>query len=343
MNQNDKKTRIHIKNNRWKQGSFPNTLQGEEIFTITKEHFDKALKIFPNLKDKIEIFIDWDEDNFSTSMLSTEILLTWNLPTLNIKKIAPKLQWIHCIGAGVEHLLPLDWLSNEIVLTNNKGVHAKKAGEYGLMAVLMLRNHLPKIITNQHFKSYKQHYGTPISGSTIVIIGTGSLGGATARQLEPFGVKTIGVNRQGKFVKGFTEVVGNDKLDNVLPNADILYLALPETPETIGLIDRRRLNLLKPTCGIVNIGRQSAIDYQALCEMLKNGNIAGAILDVFNPEPIASQSYLWDVPNLVITPHISADDGKNYINLTLELFFRNLERYLSGQSLINEVNKELGY
>ena len=148
------------------------------------------------------------------------------------------------------------------------------------------------------------------------------LGGATARQLEPFGVKIIGVNRQGKFVKGFTEVVGNDNgLDNVLPNADILYLALPETPETIGLIDRRRLNLLKPTCGIVNIGRQSAIDYQALCEMLKNGNIAGAILDVFNPEPIASQSYLWDVPNLVITPHISADDGKNYINLTLRVVF----------------------
>ena len=343
MNQNDKKTRIHIKNNRWKQGSFPNTPHGEEIFTITKERFDKALKAFPDLKDKIEFFIDWDEDNFSTSMLSTEILLAWNLPTLNIKKIAPKLQWIHCIGAGVEHLLPLEWLTNEIILTNNKGVHAKKAGEYGLMAVFMLHNHLPKIITNQHLKSYEQYYGTPISGCTIVIVGTGSLGGATARQLEPFGVKTIGVNRQGKFVKGFTEVVGNNKLDYVLPSADILYLALPETPETMGLIDRRRLNLLKPTCGIVNIGRQSAIDYQALCEMLKNGNIAGAILDVFNPEPIASQSYLWNVPNLVITPHISADDGKNYTNLTLELFFRNLGRYLSGKSLINEVNKELGY
>ena len=340
---NKEKTKIHIKNNRWKKGSFPNTPQGEEIFTITKEHFDKALKNFPDLEDKIEIFIDWDEDNFSTSMLSSEILLTWNLPTLNLKKIAPKLQWIHCIGAGVEHLLPLDWLSNEVVLTNNKGVHAKKAGEYGLMAVLMLHNHLPKIITNQHIKSYEQIYGTPISGITVIILGTGSLGGATARMLEPFGVKTIGVNRQGKFVKGFTEVVSHSNLDNVLPDADILFVALPETPETIGLIDRRRLNLLKSTCGIVNIGRQSAIDYQALCEMLKSGNIAGAILDVFNPEPIVSESDLWDVPNLVITPHISADDGKNYINLTLELFFHNLERYLSGQSLTNKVDKVLGY
>ncbi len=340
---NEEKTKIHIKNNRWKKGSFPNTPQGEEIFTITRERFNRALKNFPDLEDKIEIFIDWDEDNFSTSMISSKILLTWNLPTLNLKKIAPKLQWIHCIGAGVEHLLPLDWLSNEVVLTNNKGVHTKKAGEYGLMAVLMLHNHLPKIITNQHIKSYEQIYGTPISGITVIILGTGSLGGATARMLEPFGLKIIGVNRQGKFVKGFTEVVSHSNLDNVLPDADILFVALPETPETIELIDRRRLNLLKSTCGIVNIGRQSAIDYQALCEMLKSGNIAGAILDVFNPEPIVSGSDLWDVPNLVITPHISADDGKNYINLTLELFFHNLERYFSEQPLINQVNKALGY
>ena len=85
---NKEKTKIHIKNNRWKKGSFPNTPQGEEIFTITRERFNRALKNFQDLEDKIEIFIDWDEDNFSTSMLSSEILLTWNLPTLNLKKIA---------------------------------------------------------------------------------------------------------------------------------------------------------------------------------------------------------------------------------------------------------------
>ena len=235
------KKKIHIKNNRWAKGSFPNTPEGEKNFTITKKRFEKTLADFPELKDRIEICIDWDEDNFLTSMSSAEILLTWNFPTLNLNNIAPKLRWIHCIGAGIEHLLPLNWLSNKIILTNSKGVHAKKAGEYGLMTALMLLNHFPKILTNQKSKSFNQIYGTPISNSTIVIVGTGSLGGSIARSLEPLGSRIIGVNRQGKLVQGFSEIVKINKLDSVLKKADILYLALPETPETIGLIDYRRL------------------------------------------------------------------------------------------------------
>ena len=132
-------------------------------------------------------------------------------------------------------------------------------------------------------------------------------------------------------------------MDSVLPQADILYLALPATPETHGLIDRRRLNLLKHSCGIVNVGRQSALDYHALSEMLKSGRIAGAILDVFTPEPIVSSSPLWEVPNLIITPHVSSDDPESYIPLTLKLFLSNLERFLSGEPLLNLVNKDLGY
>ena len=339
----EKKIRIHIKNNRWREGSFPNTPEGEKVFTITEERVKTALTNFPHLEGRFETCIDWDENNFKTSMATTDILLTWNLPTANLVKIAPKLKWIHCIGAGVEHLLPIDWLPNDVILTNNKGVHANKSGEYGLMSVLMLHNHLPTIVNNQQIKKYEQLYGTPISGSTIVIVGTGSLGGAAARLLESLGPKIIGVNRRGSFVKGFSEIVTVDKLDSVLPQADILYLALPATPETHGLIDRRRLNLLKHSCGIVNVGRQSALDYHALSEMLKAGKLAGAILDVFTPEPIASSSPLWSVPNLIITPHVSSDDPESYIPLTLKLFLSNLERFLSGKPLLNLVNKDLGY
>ena len=149
----EKKIRIHIKNNRWREGSFPNTPEGEKVFAITKERFHEALVKFPNLKDRIESFIDWDENNFKTSMATSDILLTWNLPTANLVKIAPKLKWIHCISAGVEHLLPIDWLPNDVILTNNKGVHANKSGEYGLMSVLMLHNHLPTIVNNQQKKN----------------------------------------------------------------------------------------------------------------------------------------------------------------------------------------------
>ena len=343
MINNNQKFKIHIKNNKWAKGSFPNTPEGEKVYTITQERFQEALISFSDLKDRIENFIDWDEDNFESSMATTDILLTWNLPTANLDKVAPKLKWIHCIGAGVEHLIPIDWLPNEVVLTNNKGVHANKSGEYGLMSVLMLNNHLPAIISNQRIKNYEQLYGTSISDSTIVIVGIGTLGGAVARLLEPLGPKIIGVNRRGGLVKGCSEIVAVEKLDGVLPYADILYLALPATPETHELIDRRRLNLLKHSCGIVNVGRQSAIDYQALSEMLKAGRLAGAILDVFNPEPIVSSSSLWTVPNLIITPHVSSDDPESYIPLTLNLFLSNLERFLSNKLLINQVDKELGY
>lgn len=337
------KLRIHVKNNRWAPGSFPNTPEGEDVFTITEERFNTELSRFPSLANRAESFIDWDTDNWKTSIAESDILLTWNFPTEDILTAAPNLKWIHCIGAGVEHLLPLDWLPDTIVLTNNKGVHADKAGEFGLMAALMLHNHMPAILTNQRRHVYSTPYGTPIAGSTVVIIGTGSLGGAAAKKLSLLGPHIIGVNRQGRPVEGCTEVVTFEKLDEVLPRADIVYLALPETPETRGLMDRRRLDLLKPTCGVANIGRESAMDYNALCAKLNAGELAGAVLDVFSPEPIAEDSPLWDTPNLVITPHVSADDGDSYIPLTLDLFFRNLERYVTEQPLLNQVDREHGY
>ncbi|MCY4050285.1 MAG: D-2-hydroxyacid dehydrogenase [Gammaproteobacteria bacterium] len=337
------KFRIHVKNNRWAVGSFPNTPEGEEVFTIDPERFSSALKKYPNLIDKVEPYFDWDEDNFWSSMTQTDILLTWNLPTKGLAQRALNLRWIHCIGAGIEHLLPLKWLPANVELTNNKGVHSDKAGEYGLMAVLMLHNHIPAIITNQSNRVYNSLYSTPIAGKTIVVIGTGSLGSAVIQKLEPLGPCLIGVNRSGRDVKGCDKIIPVDQIDRILPHADILFLAMPDTPETNGMMDRRRLGVLKPTCGIVNIGRQSAMDYEALCDLLEAGKLAGAVLDVFNPEPIEQDSRLWSMPNLIITPHVSADDGDSYVTRTLDLFFSNLQRFANGLDLVNRVNRELGY
>ena len=166
----NKKIKIHVKNNHWAPGSFPTDAEGEKVFTITSDHFDKAFEKFPEVKKRVDIFFDWDEDNFNSSMSDSNILLAWNFTTSNLKKISPNLKWVHCISAGINHLIPLDWMHKDLVLTNNSGIHSKKAGEYGLMSVLMLQNHLPKIITNQKNKKFVSLFSNPIAGKTIVVI-----------------------------------------------------------------------------------------------------------------------------------------------------------------------------
>ncbi len=335
--------KVHVKNNRWHPGSFPNTPEGEAVFTISRERIDAALSSFPDLTGNVDFYIDWDTDNFKSSMADADILLTWDLPTKQLESIAPRLRWIHCVGAGVEHMLPMTWLPDQTTLTNNKGVHAAKAGEFGLMAVLMLHTQMPAVAFNQRQAVYDSIYSSPIAGKTLVVLGTGSLGGSAAREIGKLGVHVIGVNRSGNPVDGCSRVVTTAQLDEVLPDADYMLIATPDTPQTRSLMSRRRLDLMKPTAGIVNIGREAVMDYEALCDKLDEGTLAGAILDVFDPEPIDSNSRLWKTRNLIITPHISADDGDSYIPMTLDLFFRNLRLFLNNEPLLNRVQPELGY
>ena len=339
----DKKIKIHIKNNHWAPGSFPTDAEGEKNFTITKEHLNEALKNYPEIKERLEIFVDWDEENFEKSMSNSDILLAWNFPTENLKKISPNLKWIHVVSSGVEHLLPLDWMFDDLILTNSSGVHALKAGEYGLMAILMLQNHMTQIVTNQKKREFISLFSNPIAGKTVVLIGTGSLGSSMAKHINLLGANVIGVNKRGKKVDGCNKVITIENIDKVLPDADFLYLAVPETPETKNLISKERLDILKPTCGIVNVGRQSVMDYEALSEKLHKNEIAGAILDVFTHEPLDKSSKLWDTPNLIITPHVSSDDNGNYVKLTLDIFLKNLKLFLENKELSNQIDKKLGY
>ena len=202
---------------------------------------------------------------------------------------------------------------------------------------------IPAIVSNQKNAIYDSLYTSPIAGKTLVVLGTGSLGGSGAKKVQQLGVKVIGVNRSGRVVDGCDEVVTTAELDSVLPQADYLLIATPDTPETRGLMDRRRLDLMKTTAGIINIGREAVMDYNALCDKLEEGSLGAAILDVFDPEPIASDSRLWETKNLILTPHVSADDGDAYVPMTLGLFNRNLRLFLDKKPLLNPIDPQLGY
>ncbi len=335
--------RIHIKNNHASPETFPPTPEGEAVFTITRERFDAVAARYPQVARRLEVCIEWDLDHFESSMRTAEVLVAWDLPTADLARLAPKLRLIHITGAGVEHLCPMDWVPEGVTVVNNRGAHADKAGEYGLMALLMLHNHLPAILGNQRRTHWESLYSTPIAGKTLLVIGTGSIGAAAAHRCRALGVRVLGVSRHGRPLDAFDEMHTPDRLDALLPQADFVFVAVPLTPETRNLLDARRQALLKPGAGVINVGRAATMDYEALTGHLHSGHLSGAVLDVFDPEPLPPDSPLWHVPNLVLTPHVSADDGDAYVALTLELVFRNLERLLDGRPLANVVRPELGY
>ena len=339
----DRKVKVHVKNNHASPDSFPSTPESEPVFTTTQDHWDAALARHPDLAPRLEVVIDWDCDNFESSMKDAEVLYCWDLPTENLRAVAPKLKWIHIIGAGVEHLSPMDWVPEGLQLVNNKGAHAAKAGEFALMAVLMLHSHMPAIVSNQRADRWESLFSTPIAGKTALVVGVGSLGGGAAKQLKALGLQVLGINRSGRPHPAVDEMLPTSRIDELLPRADFVFISLPATPETIGLFDRDRLSRLNQGAGIVNVGRASAMDYDALSDLLRAGYLSGAIIDVFDPEPLPPESPLWHVPNLIVTPHVSADDGDNYLRITLDIFFNNLRRHLKGEPLQNLVRPELGY
>jgi phosphoglycerate dehydrogenase-like enzyme len=156
-------------------------------------------------------------------------------------------------------------------------------------------------------------------------------------------MRTIGINTSGKRVAGFDRVVRVAEMAHVLPLADFLVVTLPITPATENLIDRAAIGRLPARCGIVNLGRARVMDYDAMVERLRAGTLAGAVLDVFNPEPLPADSPLWDVPNLIVSPHAGVDDGAVYVERGLDIFAENLRRYLSGRKLRNLVDLDRGY
>jgi phosphoglycerate dehydrogenase-like enzyme len=333
LNSADQRFRLHIKNNR----------EGEEVFRITEERLNSARHRHGDIADKIEAWLDWDLDHFEQKIRDADALVTWDLPTENLAARAPKLRWIHVIGAGVEHLKPLTWIPEGVSLINSKGVHAAKAEEYATMALLSLNARLPALMTHQRAHRFKSLFTGRIAGKTLLVVGAGHMGEAVAHAAQKLGLKVIGIRRSGVAREGFDEMYGPEALDQLLGLADFVALTTPLTPETEGLIDARRLSLFKDGSGLINMSRGQVLDQDALSAALQCGKLSGAILDVTEPEPLPGDSPLWDQANLLITPHVSSDDLEEYTDLVLDVVFDNIRRDLAGEALKNIVDPDLGY
>ena len=244
---------------------------------------------------------------------------------------APRLKLLFVANAGLDNLAPFDWLPPGVALLNNRGAHAAKAGEFGIMAVLMLANRVPEMVTHQRAGRWHKLWGTVLSGRRMTVVGLGALGGAVAAHGTRFGLRVTGVRARPSPHPDCAEVIGPEQLDQALETTEFLVLACPLTPATRNLMNRRRLSLLPAGAGVVNIGRGPLLDQEALCDLLESGHLSGAVLDVFDPEPIPPGHRLWTTPNLVISPHTAADDPNTYYELSLERFFANVRALREGR------------
>lgn len=275
---------------------------------------------------------------------SNDIIRDPKFPLRELASVAPRLRWIHVIAAGVEPLLPLDWLPKHVVLTNNSGVHFEKTCESATMALLMLNARVPTIATNQRAARWDQIFTPLIAGKVALVIGLGDMGAAVAKAANQLGLGVIGVRRTRLTPHpDVDEIVSIDALDVMLPKADFVALTTPLTPETRNLLDRGRIGLMKSGAGFFNIGRAACVDHTALAEALRSGALSGAVLDVYDSEPLPASSPLWRTDNLLLMPHVTSDDPEHYLPKTFDLVFSNVARFLYGESLVNTVDPERGY
>lgn len=312
------------------------------VFEVTPRRWEEALERHPRVAPKIKATFTRDGEGMDDELVYADAVLCWDFNRQNLAERAPRLCWVHVHGAGVSHVMPLDWLPKRAVLTNSRGVHGERAAEYAMMSVLMLNNRIPEMVTNQRAARWEQLFNTAIVGKVLLIVGVGSVGASVARLAKGFGLRVMGIRRTGKARRYVDEMYTPDRIQELLPRADFVLVTAPQTRHTRHLIGARELDLLKPGAGLVNYSRAGLVDYEALLRKLERREIS-AVLDVFDPEPLPSGSPLWQAPNLVITPHSSSDDPDLYTPRTLDLVMRNMERFLEGKPLLNRVNPRYQY
>jgi phosphoglycerate dehydrogenase-like enzyme len=312
------------------------------LFHLTEARWNAAAGRHRALARHLRVTIGWDGDIIGEALRTADVMINSNPPREGLRRRAPRLKWIQTTGAGIDNLLPLDWLPGDIALTNNRGAHGPKAEDSCVMAISLLNARLPELLASQRNRTWEPVYTTPVAGKTAVVIGFGDLGQAAGRAAKKLGARVIAITRSGKAARPADAVFPVSRLDRVLPKADFVIVTTPLTPETSNLLDRARLDLLKPGAGLVNIGRSPVVDYDAVREKLTAGTLAGAVLDVFHQEPLPADSPLWDTPNLVITPHVSCDDPR-YIDRLLDAWFENFARFRAGKRLKNLIDRSRGY
>ncbi|HKI25298.1 MAG TPA: D-2-hydroxyacid dehydrogenase [Candidatus Sulfotelmatobacter sp.] len=287
-------------------------------------------------------------DGIEADLRDAEILFTLSLRPPQFA-LAQKLRWIHTPSAAVHQLLFPELVNSDVIMTNSGEVHGPVVAEHVIALIFALAKKIPQAVILQQGRVWGQQQicdarPSEIAGATLGLIGVGSIGRRVAKMAFALGMRVIAVREHAEKGRpdGVEAIFAPAALDELLKQSDYVVLAAPLMPATQGLINAARLAVMKPGAFLINVGRGPQVDESALAEALRSRRIAGAALDVFDKEPLPADSPLWDIDNLLITPHTAGLTEKLWYR-HYELFSDNLRRYLAREPLRFVVDKRKGY
>lgn len=257
--------------------------------------------------------------------------------------VAGRLRWIQSSAAGMDHCLVPCVVDSDIIVTSASGLFADQVAEQTLALLLGCLRNLPLFFRQQQAKEFTRRPTRDLTGTTVGIVGFGGNGRRIAEVLAPFHVRIIATDLFPlSNSPGAVELWSADRLGELLPLVDVLILALPLNRHTLGLFDAAKFARMKRGAVFINVARGPVVVEQDLVAALMAGQLGGAGLDVTEVEPLPASSPLWELPNVLITPHVGAQSARRYDDVT-DFFCENLRRFLTGQELLHEVDKQIGF
>ncbi|MHB1314203.1 MAG: D-2-hydroxyacid dehydrogenase [Christensenellales bacterium] len=308
-------------------------------FKAEEEHIQQIRDVAPHAVIKTAIM---REDTLEMAQ-EAEIIFGW--PRRKFLCEAKKLRWLHLASAGAETYADRSLFAHQdVIVTNSSGVFGKPIAEHVIAMILAFNKNLYHHFKNRDTKTWDRVMNRrDFFNSTVGVLGLGDLGAEVAIRAKALGARVLAVKRTPSVMPAYVDALyGGDGIDEVLALSDYVVIALPNTPKTKGLIGAEKLKKMKPDSFLVNVARGDIVDQEALVTALNEHWIAGTGLDVTTPEPLPPESPLWDMDNVIITPHSSGFSPTN-IDRRMDMFLDNLKRYLAGEPLTNLVDMEEGY
>jgi len=309
---------------------------------------EPQLRMLEHFRDRVRIVTGPTLADVAATAPQADALLVWTASRDLLQQVfalAPQLRWLHSRSAGLDSLLFPALVDSPVPLTNSSGVYSRSLGEFVALGVLFFAKDLHRMQRNQAAGRWSPYDVDMAEGKTMGIVGYGDIGRAAARLAKALGMQVIALRRRPEQSHGdplVDEVLGNERLLELMARSDYVVVAAPLTPDTRGLVGAQAIAAMKPTAVMINVGRGAVIDEPALIDALRHRRIRGAALDVFAQEPLPEGHPMYGLDNLLLSPHC-ADHTQTWIDDAMVFFTENLERFLRGEPLRNVVEKRLGY